>query len=523
MRFETIIRSATIVDGTGARAPYAGDVAICGDRIAAVGNLDGAQAATAIEARGRVIAPGFVDVHVHSEIALLGSANSQKYSEDQLAGVRQGVTTNLMSPDGFGWAPLSPQAARAMWRYTQFAYGEAELSLNWPTVQDYLATFEGRTPANVYPQVPHGAVRLRTMGWKAGPANDKELLAMSRTVREWIAAGAGAISLGLDYQPGANANLHELVSLARIAGEEGAIYAAHQRSQTLGRVGAWQETMALARQAEIPVHISHERVDDQTEKLLDQADREALDLTFECYLYPAGMTHLAYFLPPEVQRGSLDEMLQRMQDPRVRHASLSHLSRKLGPVGNQTIGYTNSGRYVGQTLAQAAQSASKSWAEFVYDLVLDEEGIECAIVPWQNRGSERIEILRHTAVHPRALIASDGIYGIPHPHPRGHGCFAHVLRQYVHELGLLSLQEAVYKMSGLPAQRFGLRDRGAIAVGKAADLVLFDPDTVTDRATWREPRLPPDGIDWVFVNGETVLQDGTPTGRQPGRVLHRSN
>jgi N-acyl-D-amino-acid deacylase len=523
MRYDAIIRSATIVDGTGTRAPYVGDVAIQGDQIAAVGFLDGAEATIAIDAHGRAISPGFIDVHVHSEIALMDRVDSQTGYEDQWAGVRQGVTTNLLAPDGFGWAPLPPQPAREMWRYTQFAYGDASLSPDWSTVQDYLAAFAGRTPVNVYPQVPHGAVRLRTVGWETRPASDRELVAMSRTVREWMNAGAGAISFGLDYQPGANASIDELVSLARVAADVGGIYVAHQRGQTLGRAGAWQETMQVARQAEIPVHVSHERVDAETEKLLDQADRDRLDLTFECYLYPAGMTHLAYYLPIAVQAGSLDEMLDRMRDPEIRQASLAHLSSKLGPFGDQIIGYTGSGRYVGQTLAQASRSLDQPWAEFVYDLILEEEGLECSTVPWQNQEPERTEILRRTAVHPRALIASDGIYGIPHPHPRGHGCFVHVLRHYVRELGLLSLQEAVYKMSGLPAQRFGLEDRGTIGVGKAADLVLFNPDTVADRATWHEPRLSPVGVDWVFVNGKTVIRDGTPTGQRPGRVLHRSN
>jgi N-acyl-D-aspartate/D-glutamate deacylase len=235
------------------------------------------------------------------------------------------------------------------------------------------------------------------------------------------------------------------------------------------------------------------------------------------------MTHLALLLPTWVQAGSLQDMLQRMRDPQVRSASLAHLRTKLGTVGDQIIGYTESGRFVGQTLAQAAERAGQSWAEFAYDLVRDEGGIECCTVPWLITGEARDLALRRTAVHPRAMIASDGIYGIPHPHPRGHGCFARVLRRYVRELELLSLQEAVYKMSGMPAQRFGLTERGQIAPDKAADLVVLDPGSVADRSTWQEPRLPPVGIDWVMVNGEWVIEKGAPTGKRPGRVLRRSH
>jgi N-acyl-D-amino-acid deacylase len=346
---------------------------------------------------------------------------------------------------------------------------------------------------------------------------------MARGVRRWLNAGAGAICLGLDYQPGANADLNELVTLAQVVAERGGIYAAHTRNQVLGRAGAWRETISVARQARIPVHISHERVDRETAPSLDQVDREQIDLSFESYLYPAGMTHLALYLPLDVQVGSLDDMLARMRDPQVRARAIAHLRSRLGTVGDQIVGYTGSGRYVGMTLAQAAQSTGQPWAEFVYDLILAEQGIECSIVPWAITGEEREQALQQTAQHPRSMIASDGIYGVPHPHPRGHGCFARVLRRYVRELGLLSLEQALYKMSGFPAQRFGLADRGRIAVGKAADLVLFDPQTVADRSTWQAPRRPPVGVEWVMVNGEWVIQRGRPTGKLPGRVLRKSN
>jgi N-acyl-D-amino-acid deacylase len=233
------------------------------------------------------------------------------------------------------------------------------------------------------------------------------------------------------------------------------------------------------------------------------------------------MTHLALYLPLDVQAGNLDDMLGRMSDPQVRQRCLGHLRGKLGQAGDQIVGYTGSGRYVGMTLAEAARSANKDGAEFVYDLILDEGGMEAFTVPWLIAGPEREQVLRRTATHTRVMIASDGVYGIPHPHPRGYGCFVHVLRRYVRELELLSLEQAIYRMSGLPAQRFGLTDRGQIATGKAADLVVFDPQTVADRSTWQEPRRAPVGVDWVLVNGELAIERGAPTGKLPGRVLRR--
>ena len=211
MQFDYIIHGGKVVDGTGEREPFPADVGVIDDRIAAIGKLDSAQANQRINAAGHVISPGFIDVHVHSEISLLGG-------RDQLGAVRQGVTTQLTAPDGFGWAPLPPDRAREMWRYTQFAIGDVELNLDWHTVEDYLSIFPGNTPANVYPQVPHCAVRLRAMGWDPRPATDEELDAMVETTREWLEAGAGCLCLGLDYQPSANADLRELVTLCKLAG-----------------------------------------------------------------------------------------------------------------------------------------------------------------------------------------------------------------------------------------------------------------------------------------------------------------
>ena len=515
MQFDYIVHGGTIVDGTGSREPFPADVGVIGDKIAAIGNLGIDQANRVIDAGGQVVSPGFIDVHVHSEIALLGG-------RDRLAAVHQGVTTQLLAPDGFGWAPLSPDRARELWHYTQFAYGDNDLPLDWPTAEAYLSIFSGRIPANVYPQVPHCAVRLRAMGWDARPATDEELNAMVATTREWMEAGAGVLCLGLDYQPSANADLRELVTLSKVTASYGGIYAAHVRYQILGRKRAWEETMEIARQGGIPVHISHERVDDEVAALLDKVEREGVDLTFESYLYPAGMTHMAMQVPMNFQLGSPEEMLSRLAHPKTREACLPYLREKLGSIGNQIVGYTRSGRFIGMTLAEAAERAGKSWEEFAYDLIVEEEGVEAFVFPWQTPTEQSEVTLNRTAVHPRMMIASDGVYNVPHPHPRSYGCFVRFLRRYVRERKLISLREAIYKMSGFPAHRFGLTDRGRIAEDLAADLVVFDPATVADQSTWQEPIQTAVGVNWVMVNGTLVIENGAPTGQLPGRVLRRS-
>jgi N-acyl-D-amino-acid deacylase len=359
------------------------------------------------------------------------------------------------------------------------------------------------------------------MGWDARPATDEELSVMEKTTREWLEAGAGCLCLGLDYQPSANADLRELVALSKVAASYGAIYAAHVRYQTIGRRKAWEETIEIAQQADIPVHISHERVDDEIADILDRVEREGIDLTFESYLYPAGMTHMVLMLPMEFQAGSPAEVLANLENPEVREKSLSHLREKLGRC-DQIVGYTRSGRFIGMTLKEAAEQEGKSPEELAFDLVIEEEGIETFVFPWQTPPEENEVTLNRTAVHPRMMIASDGVYNIPHPHPRGYGCFVQFLRRFGREQRLVSLQEAIYKMSGFPAERFGLKDRGRIAEGLGADLVVFNPETVADRSTWQEPVQPAAGVDWVLVNGVPVIEVGNPTGQLPGRVLRHS-
>ena len=253
---------------------------------------------------------------------------------------------------------------------------------------------------------------------------------------------------------------------------------------------------------------------------MNQAERDGIDLTFESYLYPAGMTHFTMQLPMKIQVGAPQEVLAKLRHQSIRSKSLAHL-RKNGMTGHEVIGYTKSGRYIGMTLVSAAKSVRKTIEEFAYDLIIEEDGVETLIFPWLTPHQENEVILNQTAAHPKMMIASDGIYEVPHPHPRGYGCFAQVLRKFVRERKIIPLEEAIWKMSGFPAERFGLKDRGQIAEGFGADLVVLDPETVADLATWADPIQTAIGIDYVMVNGELVISEGETTGKLPGRVLRR--
>jgi N-acyl-D-amino-acid deacylase len=515
MEFDVLIRNGQLIDGSRGAAATPADVGIRGDRIEAIGQLGDATAETVIDATNRVVSPGFIDVHIHSEIELLGG-------EHRYASLLQGVTTQLLTPDGFGWAPLTPDQARDLWEATVAIYGPLKLEPDWPSPEAFLKIFEGNTPANVLPQVPHTAVRLAAMGWDARPATDDELEVMRGLVRQWMEAGATCLCLGLDYQPSAFADTRELIELSKVAGDYDGIYTAHIRNNEIGREAAWRETMVIGEQSGVPVHISHEYVDDMTAGLLEEADSRC-DLTFESYMYPAGCTHLLNLLPIPLQAGGPAGIRARLADPESRKQMHAHFEKRLAfdrENGRKGVfANTLSGRYIGMTIEDAADQEDMPGADFLMK-VFDEEYPEGLMV--YHRGGTDDEInamVARTISHPKMMVASDGIYHGPHAHPRGYGCFARALRLGVRELGAVSLEEAIYKMSGFPAERFRIKDRGMLKEGLAADVVVFDPGTVADRSTWDEPRLEPVGIDSVLVNGKLVIDHGKPTGEIPGKVL----
>ena len=514
--FDLLIKNATVVDGSGA-ASFVADIGVTGDVITALGQIDAATAAQTVDASGRIAAPGFIDTHIHSEIALLGFGH-------RFGGVLQGVTTQFTAPDGFGWAGLPEAQARELWDTTAFCYGVEGPPLGWPTPSAYLDLFPGATPANVVPQAPHCAIRLGVMGWAGRPATSTETDAQAGILREWMEAGAVGLAIGLDYQPSAFASTEELIELTRVAGDYGGVYNAHIRNNLLGRAGAWQETIQIGREAGSRVHVAHEYVDDTTAPLLEQAERE-VDLTFESYMYPAGSTHFPQFdLPAWAEEGGDKGLRQRLRDDAVRDRLRLYLNERLadnyGTGAKQVIGANGSGRYIGMTIAEAAALGSESLGEFALRMI-DEEPFTLTVNHRTGSEAAHEQMIRRTASHPLMIVASDGIYHGQHPHPRAFGCQARVLRLCVRERGHLSLEAAVHKMTGYPAERFNVRRRGRITEGHHADLVILDADKVADRSTWEQPLLEPVGIDQVFVNGVSVVERGQPTGALPGQVAVR--
>lgn len=513
MDFDVLVRGGLVVDGTG-RAPFPADVGVESDRITAIGPLGEATAASTIDATGLVISPGFIDVHVHSEITRLGGL-------DRWCGIRQGVTTELMSPDGFSWAPLAPPRSREVRDYLQVFYEDLPLGWEWPAVEDYLSVFAGGLPGNLVPQVPHLPIKVAVMGWDTRPATVEGMRDMGRLVDEWLEAGAVSFAAGLEYQPGAYSSTDELIALCRHVAHLGIPYVPHQRGYGERLPRGMGESIRIGREAGVPIHISHLSIDDGAEELLQQAQHDGVDISFDMYPYAAACTHLLMVLPEWAQSGGHSAALARIRDPEERSRLRAETASRLAERGAVRLSYVDGeDELEGRLLHELAQEAGMADIDCLLHLLSEHEGRVLAIYHWPPE-RDGPAILRRTLAHPLFMGASDGIFRGSRPHRRGFGTFPRIVGDAVRD-GTLTLEAAVHAVTGRPAQRFSIDDRGHIHVGLGADLVVFDVETLADTTTWEAPRRQSPAIRYVLVNGEIVVEEGECTGRLPGRVLNPS-
>jgi len=475
---DQIITNAVLVDGTGA-PPRPGAVALTGDRISGLGALEGWTADKVIDARGHALAPGFIDAHTHDDAALLAGQLEPKISQ----GVTTVVTGNCgvslaplqLAPEDDLPAPLDSVAERQWFRFDRFP--------------DWLAALrEAGTSANVVPLIGHGTLRVKVMDDITRPANDAEIAAMEELVDEAMAAGAFGLSSGLFYALAAAAPAAEVTRLARRAAHLGGLYTAHLRDEADDVVPALEEAIGIAVEAGVPLVISHHKVSGsrnhgrsvETLALIARAAGEH-PVYLDAYPYAAGSTTLNERSWAASSRTLITWCASR---PELAGRDLAEVARELGLDEIETI----------RTLQPAGA---------VY-FMMDEADVDRILCC------------------PDTMIGSDGIPADRHPHPRLWGSFARVLGHYARSRGLFSLEEAVRRMTGLPAARFGIRDRGVLKPGSYADLVLFDPAEIIDRATFAAPCCPSAGIDWVMVNGVRVWEQGGPTGARPGLIAERA-
>ncbi|MFD2132126.1 amidohydrolase family protein [Pseudogracilibacillus auburnensis] len=512
MYFDTIIANGTVIDGTGAPRIKA-DIGIIGEKIAAIGDLSRAISEELIDATGKMISPGFIDVHVHSELELLGGI-------DQYAPLKMGVTTQLSSPDGFSWAILNKDKLKEVQEYLHVFYKDSRLKLtNDMTLNDFLTLFDGNIPSNLVLQVPHLSVRVEVMGWDNRSATDDELVKMELLVRDWMEAGAVSFCTGLEYEPMRHADTRELIQLSKVAAQYGGIYVAHQRGYGDNVEVGCQETYAIAKEANIPVHISHFTVDQQAETEINKGIEQHIDVTFDMYPYPAGCTHLLMGLPVHLQSGTPQEVKARLKDQKIRKEMTEHLTKTfpLDRVVFAAVGSEKPTGWEGKSLGQVMEQFGMNVTDTVCEILLETDLQALMIYHWL---PERIPFLEKTFKHPLHMVATDGIYVGKRPHPRGFGSFAKVLDEYVRKNRWLTYEQAIYKMSGFPATRFNIKWRGMLKENYFADIVVFDPNLVSGPATFENARQDPKGIDYVFVNGKVAVEKGKATSNLNGKIVN---
>lgn len=503
--YDLLLRGGTVIDGTGA-AGYRADVAVRGDRIVSVSRqpIPEETAGRVIEARGRIVAPGFIDLHAHLE-PLLRLPDAESH-------VRQGVTTALGGPDGG-----SP----------------------WP-IGAHLDSLEALgVGLNVAFLVGHNTIRRHVMGMESRAPSEAELREMQAMVATAMGDGAWGLSTGLKYTPGAFAGIDEVVALARVAADSGGFYTTHLREEGLGLIEAVAEAIEIGRRAGIPVVLTHHKAigpkmwgqSRRTLAMVDSARAAGIDVSIDQYPYTATHTGISVLVPAWALAGGDSAFLRRVEDPDtlplVREGIVFNILNDRGGGDLRRIQLSRvewAPELEGRTLydwavGRGLEPSPETGARLVIEAI--RSGDTRAIYHVLDE-ADVIRILRH----PQTMVASDGRLSRPgegHPHPRAYGTFPRVLGVYVREKRVLTLEEAVHKMTGLPAARLGLSDRGRVAEGAAADLVVFDPEAVRDRATFEAPHRYPEGIDYVIVNGRLAVDAGRFLDLRAGRVLrHRT-
>jgi N-acyl-D-amino-acid deacylase len=515
--FDLIIRGGRIVDGSSSPW-YRADVGIQGERIAAIGRLDPPQAYRIIEATDRVVCPGFIDMHTHSDVQLLANPKHEPK-------VMQGVTTDLLGLDGLSYAPLSPANLQMMRRYLSGLNGDPAISWDWSSVGEYLARLDRQVAVNVAYLVPHNALRLEAMGFVDRVATADELAKMKALMAQGMREGAVGFSTGLDYFPCRYATSEELAAICEAVTEHNGVSVWHVRRRDLGLLESFQEAIDIAMQTGVKTHLSHYSVPDLSNRgkskemlvMVDEARAKGLDVTFDTYPYIAQSTTLIILLPRWVHEGGPDAILERLAQPETRQKIFDDMrmaSRNWDQNVLTAVSSEKNKIYLGKNLLEASKMAGKDIVEFTCDLLL-EERLEVGFLSFLGNEEDMRKIMRH----PCHTAGSDGILVGGKPHPRAWGTFARYLGVYARESEVLSLEEAVRHMTAAPAQCLGLSDRGLIKEGLAADLVVFNPQTVIDNATYDEPKKYPTGIDCVVVNGAVTVSEGEHTGALNGRVL----
>jgi N-acyl-D-amino-acid deacylase len=526
---DIVFRGAQVADGTG-DAVARHDVSVSEGRIAAIAEPGTLTARRVVDAADLVLAPGFIDMHSHSDLQLLAEP-------DHFAKVSQGVTTEVLGQDGLSYAPVDDTTLAAL-RQQLAGWNDdpAGFDWNWRSVGEYLDRLDRGIAVNAAYLIPQGSVRMLAMGWNDRSASDAELAVMKGIIATGMAEGAMGMSSGLTYTPGMYAETSELVALCEVVGELGGFYSPHHRSYGKDALEAFAEMIDVSRRSGCPLHLAHATMNFSVNKgkapellkLLDTALGIGCDISLDTYPYLPGATYLSALLPSWATEGGLDPTLARLSDPGTRELIRVEIE-ELGSDGAHGVpidwdsieinGVRGAERehLVGRTVDASARSAGVSPSELFFDTLIAERlGTSCLMHVGHE---ENVQAIMRHSTH---TGGSDGLLVGSRPHPRAWGTFPRYLARYVRELGVLGLADCVSHLTGRAATRLRLTDRGLVREGYAADLVLFDPETVQDTATFDDPRQQAAGIPYVFVNGIAAVDDGRPTGSLAGHSLRNS-
>lgn len=522
-RFDLVLRNGTIYDGTGA-LPFHGDVAVLDGRITAVGSISEAWTSRTIDATGKFICPGFIDIHTHSDISVL-------YTPGMDSSLAQGVTTEVVGNCGFSIGLARPDSLFAL---EQRGLENAGITLDWNDFRGFLRRVEENGIAiNIATLAGHGTLRKRAMGFAERRPEADELDTMCRDLADAFEAGAIGLSSGLEYVPGMYADVAEMSALAKVAANYGGFYATHLRDEGDTLEEAVAEAIAVARNAGIPLQLSHHKAEKprnwgkvtRTLSMVDEAQASGLDVLLDQYPYTAYQTGLATIaLPAWAVGGTSSDLAERLRDSDTRARVRAEMTEV--DFGAVEIASSSAHReYQGFTVQELAAASGLDPRDWVLDLLAEGEGwVSAAHFALSEDDVERV--MRD----PRVMIGSDAVAISPtgpdasgRPHPRSYGTFARILSRYVRDKGVLSYEEAIRRMTTLPAHRIGLTDRGQIREGFVADIVVFDPSAVTETATFALPHALAVGIDLVLVAGEIAFRDGIATGARAGRILRRQS
>ena len=523
--FDLIIRNAIVIDGTGAPG-RPGDVGVTDGRITAVGTVEG-EAARTIDAAGRVVCPGFIDIHTHSDLTLVADGTGESK-------LRQGVTTEVVGNCSFAAFPIEPE--RLDLHADHLARATAPITPWWTDFDGYAdALHEQGLAINVAPLAGHGTLRVAAMGVDQRQATPDEMRRMEHDLDHALEQGAFGMSTGLTHVPSAYGDFDEVAALARVLAARGALYATHARSVPESRFGSVEEAIDIGRQTGVTVEFSHLAINHPENwgegaellELFDDARAEGIDIFFDVYPYDASSSSLTQYLPPWLQAGGTEAMCARLAIPEERQRALDDMAEGwFGGIPWLWDRFLVSSSPDGYGVAKTLEELSNDEGVEPYELTLqlcERYGNELQVVLFYRSEEDVAKFL----AHPLSVIGSDG-NAIPLdqptacPHPRNFGTFPRVLGVYTRQKGVLQLADAVNKMTAEPARRLGLVDRGTLTVGAIADLVVFDPETVIDNSEFGQDAGAPVGIDVVIVGGSVVLDHGTISTERPGRVLRKT-